>query len=268
MLLALFAAGGCAALIYEVVWVQLLSLTIGASALSLGVLLATYLGGMCIGSLALARFVSAQRHPLRVYALLELGIGVLGAAALYAIPALGGAYAAWPGSGAANLAGRVLVAALCVLPPTILMGATLPAVARWRVLAARRGIAGLGFLYAANTGGAVAGSVLAGFYLLRTYDVEVATFVAVALNLCIAAAAAGLAAYARPARSAPAAVSGGRRCACVRGRAGAGAGAVRFDALADLRRNRVVRQPRRCRPRCSGRATCPCYSGARCTPSR
>ena len=207
MLLALFAAGGCAALIYEVVWVQLLSLTIGASALSLGVLLATYLGGMCIGSLALARFVSAQRHPLRVYALLELGIGVLGAAALYAIPALGGAYAAWPGSGAANLAGRVLVAALCVLPPTILMGATLPAVARWRVLAARRGIAGLGFLYAANTGGAVAGSVLAGFYLLRTYDVEVATFVAVALNLCIAAAAAGLAAYARPARSAPAAVS-------------------------------------------------------------
>src|SRR5262249_32759846 len=59
----LFAASGCAALIYQVVWFQLLSLALGASAISLGVLLATFMGGLCLGSLLLPRLVPAGRHP-------------------------------------------------------------------------------------------------------------------------------------------------------------------------------------------------------------
>src|SRR5580704_14690040 len=85
-LLLLFFGSGCAALIYEIVWFQMLQLVIGSSAVSLGVLLGTYMGGMCLGSLALARIVSRQRHPLRVYALLELGIGLLGILILYGLP--------------------------------------------------------------------------------------------------------------------------------------------------------------------------------------
>src|SRR5256886_15712731 len=77
-LLALFVGSGCAALIYEIVWFQYLSLVIGSSAVSLGVLLGTFMGGMCLGSLFLSRVISARHHPLRVYALLELGIGVIG----------------------------------------------------------------------------------------------------------------------------------------------------------------------------------------------
>src|SRR3954452_15133154 len=120
MLLVLFAVSGCAALIYQVVWFQLLSFAIGASALSLGVLLPTYLGGLCIGSLLLPRCVSRKAHPLRVLGALELAIGALGVAALYLIPALGGTYSAWAGTGAAGLALRMLVAALALLPATIL----------------------------------------------------------------------------------------------------------------------------------------------------
>src|ERR671925_975705 len=82
LLLLLFAGSGCAALIYEIVWFQLLQLVIGSSAVSLGILLGTFMGGMCLGSIALPRLVSARRHPLRVYALLELGIGVIGVAVL------------------------------------------------------------------------------------------------------------------------------------------------------------------------------------------
>ncbi len=78
VLLVLFVGSGCAALIYEVVWLQLLQLVIGSTAVSLGVLLGTFMGGMCAGSLLLPRLVSARRHPLRVYALLELGIGAVG----------------------------------------------------------------------------------------------------------------------------------------------------------------------------------------------
>jgi spermidine synthase len=184
LLVVLFAGSGCAALIYQVVWFQLLGLVIGASAVSLGVLLATFMGGMCLGSLGLPRFVAPHRHPLRVYALLELGIGVIGLLVLYAMPTLGGVYTAWAGASTAGLSLRALVAALCLLPPTILMGATLPAIARW-VDATPRGVAWLGFFYAANIGGAVAGSLLAGFYLLRVYDVIIATFAAGALNLAV-----------------------------------------------------------------------------------
>src|SRR5438105_495806 len=66
-LLPLFVGSGCAALIYEVVWFQMLSLVVGSSAISLGVVLATFMGGMCLGSLALPRLVSPRPHPLRVY---------------------------------------------------------------------------------------------------------------------------------------------------------------------------------------------------------
>ena len=70
-LLLLFVGSGCAALIYEVIWFQLLQLSIGSSAVSLGVLLGIFMGGMCLGSLVTPRFLDANRHPLRVYAMLN-----------------------------------------------------------------------------------------------------------------------------------------------------------------------------------------------------
>ncbi len=58
--LLLFVGSGCAALIYEVVWFQLLQLVIGSSSVSLGVLLGTFMGGMCLGSFLLPRYVDAR----------------------------------------------------------------------------------------------------------------------------------------------------------------------------------------------------------------
>src|SRR6266404_7764243 len=75
LLLLLLAGSGCAALIYEIVWFQLLQVVIGSSAISLGLLLAAYMGGLCAGSALLARLIPPGRHPLRVYAALEAGIG-------------------------------------------------------------------------------------------------------------------------------------------------------------------------------------------------
>src|SRR5262245_1707836 len=78
MLMVLFAGSGCAALIYEVVWFQMFQLLIGSTAISLGVLLATFMGGLCLGSIILPHLIGPTIHPLRVWALLELGIGLLG----------------------------------------------------------------------------------------------------------------------------------------------------------------------------------------------
>ena len=86
LLLVLFVGSGCAALIYEIVWFQLLQLVIGSSAYSLGVLLGTFMGGMCLGSLLLPRYVARSEHPLRAYAKLELGIGALGIVVLFLVP--------------------------------------------------------------------------------------------------------------------------------------------------------------------------------------
>ena len=58
----LFAGSGCSALIYEIVWYQMLELAIGSTAVSLGFLLATFMGGLCLGSLALPRLRAAGRH--------------------------------------------------------------------------------------------------------------------------------------------------------------------------------------------------------------
>jgi spermidine synthase len=184
-LILLFVGSGCAALIYEIVWYQMLSLSLGSSAISLGILLGTFMGGMCLGSLLLPKFVRADRHPVRVYALLEAGIGVLGLVILFVLPYAGGLYTSLGGPGFTGLMVRGLVAALCLLPPTLLMGATLPAIARY-VQATPRGVSWLGFFYGGNIVGAVFGCLLAGFYLLRAHDVTFATFVAVAINAAVA----------------------------------------------------------------------------------
>lgn len=184
-LLLLFVGSGCAALIYEVVWFQLLQLVIGSSAISLGVLLGTFMGGLCLGSLLLPRLVRPGRHPLRVYAALELGIGVIGFLVLFIVPLVGGVYTAWAGTGSLSLFLRAVAAGICLLPPTLLMGATLPALARW-VESTPRGVSWLGFFYAGNTVGAVIGCLLAGFYLLRVFDMATANYAAMGLNAVVA----------------------------------------------------------------------------------
>ncbi len=185
LLIVLFVASGCSALIYEIVWLQSLQLVIGSSAVSLGVLLGTFMGGMCLGSLLLPRIVSPRRHPLRLYAMIELGIGLIGIILLFALPHVDRLYTTHIGHHPAGILMRGLVCALCLLPPTMLMGATLPAIARW-VRATPQGVSWLGFFYGGNTAGAVLGCLLAGFYLLRVHDMAVATYVAAALNAAVA----------------------------------------------------------------------------------
>ena len=166
----------------------MLQLSVGSSAVSLGVLLGTFMGGMCIGSLALSRVVSKRHHPLRVYAALELGVGVFGLLALVLLPIAGSVYLSIAGHGMPGFLLRGVVAAICLLPPTLAMGATLPAIARW-VETTPRGVSWLGFFYGGNTAGAVVGCLVTGFYLLRVYDVQTTTFFAVALNVIVASIA-------------------------------------------------------------------------------
>ncbi|HEX5052081.1 MAG TPA: fused MFS/spermidine synthase [Planctomycetota bacterium] len=187
-LLLLFAGSGAAALIYEVVWFHLLRLVVGSSAVSLGFLLGSFMGGMCLGSLLLPRLLSPRLHPLRVYALLELGIGAIGLLLPTVLPALSRYYTDHVGEGLLGFTLRGCICALVLLLPTMMMGATLPAIARW-LDTSRQGIGSLGRFYGANIFGAIAGTLLAGFYLLRVYDTMLASQVAAAVNGFVAVVA-------------------------------------------------------------------------------
>jgi spermidine synthase len=194
VLLLLATGSGAASLIYEVVWFQFLELTIGSSAVSLAVILATFMGGTCLGSFIFPRLVASTRNPLRVYAAIEISIAILGILVLALIPLAGRVYFAWSGYGLPGFLLRGLVAATCLLPPTLLMGATLPALVR-RVETTAHSVSWLGFIYGANIAGAVIGCLLAGFYLLREYDVTTATIAAGVINAVIAGVALVLASF-------------------------------------------------------------------------
>src|SRR5580704_6781415 len=187
LLLLLFACSGCSALIYEIVWYQLLQLVIGSTAISLGVLLATFMGGLCIGSLLLPRYLATRKpmHPLRTYGLIELGIGAFGVLELMLMPLVDTIYAAAVAHGMPSILFRAFICAICLLPPTILMGASLAAIAQW-IKSTPRGVSWLGLLYGGNTAGAVFGCLLAGFFLLRVSDMVTTTLVAAGINVVVA----------------------------------------------------------------------------------
>jgi spermidine synthase len=154
------------------------------------------MGGMCLGSLLLPRLISPKRHPLRVYAFIELGIAACALGLLYGMPSIDQLYITHVGHGFASILFRGAICAMCLLIPTLLMGATLPAIARW-VEATQRGVSWLGFFYGGNIAGAVFGCLVAGFYLLRVHDMAIATYVAVAIDVTVAVIGLLLAASAR-----------------------------------------------------------------------
>jgi spermidine synthase len=187
LLLILFAGSGCSALIYEVAWYQFLQLAIGSTAVSLGILLATFMGGLCIGSIWFPRLRLSGKHPLRIYAAIELGIGILGVVVTAAMPFISYVYVAGAANGMPGMLLRGVVAAVAMLPSTILMGASLPAITRW-LKATPAGVSRWALLYGANTAGAVFGCLLAGFWLLRVFDMAVAAWTAAAINFAVAGA--------------------------------------------------------------------------------
>lgn len=185
VLLILFAGSGCSALIYEVAWYQVLQLALGSTAVSLGILLATFMGGLCIGSIALPRLKLTERNPLRIYAAIELGIAIFGVLVTLGMPLVSRVYVIGAEHGMPGMLLRGLVAAVCMLPSTILMGASLPAIVRG-IESTPEGVSWWALLYGSNTAGAVFGCLLAGFYLLRIYSMATAAFVAVAINVLVA----------------------------------------------------------------------------------
>ncbi len=189
-----YALSGTAALLYEVAWSRLLTLHMGHTVAAVSTVLAAYMGGLAAGSI-IGGTVSARlsrRRALQFYAGLEVLIAasalVLPAALSALQPLLARAYADGTGGtyfGLVRLATSLIILGI----PTTAMGATFPIAARWAVRDDRRAGAEAGGLYAANTIGAAAGAVLAGFVLLPAIGLRLTTLVGGLFNVTAAAAA-------------------------------------------------------------------------------
>ncbi len=168
---AMFFLSGAAGLIYEVVWARQLVLVFGNTTQAVSAILTGYFGGLAIGALIGGRIADQVRRPLRLYGILEL---ILVAVVLVTPTLFRGLHEVYR-AGYAKLEDeatllalvRYGLALLALAPATILMGATLPTLSRH--LSRRRAELGrtFGRLYAVNTGGAVAGTLLAGVVLIE-----------------------------------------------------------------------------------------------------
>jgi spermidine synthase len=197
---ALFLLSGATALVYEVSWTRRLVLLVGSTSTATALLLAAYMLGLALGARLGGRAADRTRRPLRLYAALEAGAAALAFVLPWLLDAVGG-------TSFLTVEGReplLLGAAfLLLLLPTTLLGATLPALSKAAVDDPAAAGPRVGFLYAANTLGAVAGALLAGFALVEALGVDGSARAAVAVNLLVAVAAWLLSAGEAPAAAAP-----------------------------------------------------------------
>jgi predicted membrane-bound spermidine synthase len=186
----LFVLSGFAGLVYQVLFSKALALTFGSTSTATYTVLATYMGGMALGAWLGGAIASKRANPLVLYAFCELGIGLYCLATPWLFPLIRELYVALaagvPPDAPSLLFARFGTGAAGLVVPTILMGMTLPILARF--FEQRREALGVSvaWLYGANTLGAAFGALLAGYAILPSLGMTKTTLVAVAINLLAA----------------------------------------------------------------------------------
>ncbi|MFE8604184.1 fused MFS/spermidine synthase [Archangium violaceum] len=185
----LFGSGFCS-LVYQTAWQRELRLIFGASTAASAAVLAIFMGGLGLGGALLGGRVDREKRPLGFYANLELLIALSAALtpllvvlARTVYTALGGSVSMGLGLGSVV---RLVLSALVLAVPTLLMGGTLPAVARAAETAEdvrRRAVA---VLYGVNTLGAVAGAAASTFLLFEVFGTRSTLWLAALLNVIVA----------------------------------------------------------------------------------
>jgi len=183
-----------AAVGYQVLWSKFLLDFIGVSAYSYATALAFFMGGLALGSHFLGRAADRVRSPLRLFASLELAVAMYGAAYPFLNRTAAHLYerlvrAPDYDGGTAGLGAKALVAGLLLLPPTILMGGTFPAMLRHAARALGSPARQSARLYAVNAAGSVVGALLMAFVLIPGIGMRGSLLAMGALNLAAAAGA-------------------------------------------------------------------------------
>jgi spermidine synthase len=170
LVVAIFVLSGAAGLMYEVVWSRQLVLVFGNTTQAVSTILTGFFGGMAVGSFVGGRLADRVRSPLRLYGVIELVLVAVVLATPITFRLLHevyrGIYGSIEGQPILLALIRFVLAILALAPATVLMGATLPTLTR-QLTRDRHLSAAFGRLYAANTLGAILGTLAAGLVLIE-----------------------------------------------------------------------------------------------------
>ncbi|MBM3823355.1 MAG: hypothetical protein FJ404_10790 [Verrucomicrobia bacterium] len=188
-----FLVSGAAGLIYQTVWARYLGLFLGHTSYAVVAVLVSFMGGLALGNAWLGHFADRTRRPLALYGYLELGIGLYAVLFPHYYQFCHDGYVAVLRStgagGSGVLALKFAFSLLTILVPTVLMGATFPALARFATRALAELREKVAMLYAVNSAGAIAGCVLADFILIPGIGLEASLYVAAFCNVAPGAVA-------------------------------------------------------------------------------
>ncbi len=191
-LLVLFFFSGVSSLVYQVVWARMLTVVFGTTLLATSTVLSAFMAGLALGSYVLGRYIDRCKHPLRIFAALEVGIGLFALFFPTISANLGNAYGALVGLQGNFYLFSLARFGLCfalLLIPTALMGGTLPVMAKFAVRRLGRLGGRVGQLYAINTLGAVVGVLAATFGLMEGLGLQGTTQAIAVVNFLVAGAA-------------------------------------------------------------------------------
>ena len=194
----IFIFSGASGLIYEVIWMRQLTLVFGSTVFATSTVLTAFMAGLALGSFYFGRKIDeSDQSPLRMYALLEAGIGAFCLVWPLILSILGALYVLIHRNVTSefytlSLIRFVLTFAVLLIPST-LMGGTLPVLTRFFVKRLEQLGTNIGVLYALNTFGAVVGTVAAGFFLLEAFGIRWSLGIGIAINFAVAAIAIALA---------------------------------------------------------------------------
>lgn len=187
-----FFLSGAAGIVYEVVWTRLLALVMGNTHFSIATVLTAFMGGLALGSYWGGKTIDRMKNPLMVYAVLEAAIGVYCLAIPFlidgAFPLFKWIYQNFSERYLEASLLRFAVCAAILILPTTLMGATLPTLGKFLARDERFIGKDVGGLYAVNTFGAMTGALAAAYFLMRSFGVHGALYLAAGTNLFIALA--------------------------------------------------------------------------------
>jgi spermidine synthase len=187
---AALAFSGMASMVYEVAWTRALTLVIGSSTYAFTAMLLAFLIGIAGGSALYSWGWGARRASSMEFAVIQAALGAVVAltvAGFERVPELSLGALRWSASPGGVQIMQVAVSAAALLPSTLLIGATFPCAVA--VVVRGRDDVGedVGHVYAANTLGAIGGTVLAGFALIPAIGVQGSLRFAVGVNLLVAA---------------------------------------------------------------------------------
>jgi len=207
LVLACFFASGLAGLVYEIVWARYLALFLGHTSYAVIAVLVAFMGGLAIGNAWLGRWADRVNQPLTLYGWLEIGIAVYALIFPWHYALCHRAFVSvarsWQPEGGAMLALKFAFSLLTVLLPTVLMGGTLPSLARFVTSALSELRRRVAMLYAINSAGAAVGCVVADFWWIPSLGLPMTLHEAAGINLVAGLTALVLSARLRQASTTP-----------------------------------------------------------------